>query len=40
MKAASVGQTIAIKRVLEGYDLGEIGAEKSDLDRIVKGYLA
>ena len=39
-KAASVGQTITVKRVLEGYDTGEIRADKVDLDRAVKSFLA
>ena len=39
-KAASVGQTIAVKRALEGYDVGEIRAEKVELDRAVKGFLS
>ena len=39
-KAAAVGQTIAVKRVLEGYDAGDIRAEKVELDRAVKGFLA
>ena len=37
-KAQSVGQTIASKRALEGYDTGEIRAE--DGGKAVKGFLA
>ncbi len=39
-KAGTVGQTIALKRVLEGYDAGEIGLGKGEIDRAVKGVLA
>lgn len=39
-KAGTVGQTIALKRVLEGYDAGEIGKGKGEVDKAVKGFLA
>jgi exosome complex component RRP40 len=39
IKAQSVNQTIALKRVLEGIDAGEIRAEKTTIEKAVKALL-
>lgn len=40
VKAGSVGETIALKRVIEAVDKGELGTSKTELDGAVKRMLA
>lgn len=40
VKAPAVGQTIALKRVIEAYDRGEIGSDKAQIAKTVKQMLA
>jgi exosome complex component RRP40 len=39
LKATSVNQTIALKRVIEGVDAGEIAADKAAVEKAVKALL-
>ncbi|WWC88779.1 uncharacterized protein L201_003692 [Kwoniella dendrophila CBS 6074] len=39
-KTEAVSESIAVKRVIEGIDSGEIKPEKGDVDKAVKSYLA
>jgi len=40
LKAGSVSETIALNRVLEGCDAGEVGVREREVDRAVRGFLA
>lgn len=40
VKAGSVGETIALKRVIEAVDKGELGTSKTELDGALKRMLA
>jgi exosome complex component RRP40 len=39
-KAAEIGQTIAIKRVLESVEKGEVGMSKEEVGRAVRDFTA
>lgn len=39
-KAGSVAQTIALRRVIEAVDAGEVGVERAEIEAKVKEFLA
>jgi exosome complex component RRP40 len=40
VKAASVGEMIALHRILKGVDDGEVAVEKGELDKLARSLLA
>lgn len=40
VKAPAIGQTIALRRVIEAYDTGKVGSDKAEITKLVKQMLA